>query len=183
MKALTLTQPWATLVAIGAKSVETRSWSTKHRGPLAIHAAKALPKSWHQFRHRSFIDVLEPLVGVNSFGVPNLDRLPIGCVLAVVNVVDVFTTEEIAKMTMGSPGVRGGDRSVPFLNADEYAFGDYSPGRYGWVFNNIRRLTQPFPYKGAQRIWTMRDGDAFIMTNLMPSSPLTREEAERAWKV
>ncbi len=40
MKALTLTQPWAHLVAVGAKRVETRSWPTPYRGPLAIHAAQ-----------------------------------------------------------------------------------------------------------------------------------------------
>src|SRR6476620_4962366 len=42
MKALTLTQPWATLIASGAKRVETRSWGTSYRGPVAIHAAKGL---------------------------------------------------------------------------------------------------------------------------------------------
>ena len=42
MKVLTLTQPWATLVAIGAKRIETRSWATKYRGPLLIHAAAGL---------------------------------------------------------------------------------------------------------------------------------------------
>src|SRR6202030_2406661 len=47
MKALTLTQPWATLVAIGAKRIETRSWPTLYRGPLAIYAAKRFPK-WAQ---------------------------------------------------------------------------------------------------------------------------------------
>lgn len=40
MKALSLTQPWASLVAVGAKRIETRSWRTSYRGPLAIHAAK-----------------------------------------------------------------------------------------------------------------------------------------------
>jgi activating signal cointegrator 1 len=39
MKVLTLHQPWASLVALGVKTIETRSWSTKYRGPLAIHAA------------------------------------------------------------------------------------------------------------------------------------------------
>ncbi|MFL5577327.1 MAG: ASCH domain-containing protein [Gemmatimonadaceae bacterium] len=43
MKALTLTQPWATLVAIGAKTIETRSWPTHYRGEVAIHAAKGFP--------------------------------------------------------------------------------------------------------------------------------------------
>lgn len=43
MKALTIRQPWASLIAHGVKTIETRSWSTKYRGPLAIHAGKARP--------------------------------------------------------------------------------------------------------------------------------------------
>lgn len=46
---LTFRDPWGTLVALGAKRIETRSWSTPHRGPLAIHIAKTLPpeaKAW-----------------------------------------------------------------------------------------------------------------------------------------
>ena len=52
MKALTLTQPWATLVAMGAKRIETRSWTTNYRGPLAIHAGKG-PSTigWPQLNH------------------------------------------------------------------------------------------------------------------------------------
>ncbi len=42
MRTLTLTQPWATLVALGAKTIETRSWQTSYRGPLAIHAGQGL---------------------------------------------------------------------------------------------------------------------------------------------
>ena len=40
IKAITLLQPYAALVAIGAKTIETRSWYTPYRGPLAIHAGK-----------------------------------------------------------------------------------------------------------------------------------------------
>lgn len=43
VKALTMTDPWGTLVALGAKRIEIRSWSTPHNGPLAIHVAKSLP--------------------------------------------------------------------------------------------------------------------------------------------
>ena len=43
MKGLTMTQPWATLVAISANVIETRDWPTKYRGPIAIHAAKGFP--------------------------------------------------------------------------------------------------------------------------------------------
>ncbi len=44
IRGLTLTKPWATLVALGHKRIETRSWSTVYRGPIAIHAAKGLPR-------------------------------------------------------------------------------------------------------------------------------------------
>lgn len=40
MKAITIWQPWASLLAHGMKQYETRSWATKYRGPIAIHAAK-----------------------------------------------------------------------------------------------------------------------------------------------
>ena len=40
LRALTLTQPWASLIAAGAKHWETRSWRTRFRGELAIHAAR-----------------------------------------------------------------------------------------------------------------------------------------------
>ena len=39
MKCITLWQPWATLIMLGIKKIETRSWHTQHRGPLAIHSA------------------------------------------------------------------------------------------------------------------------------------------------
>ena len=66
MKVITLTQPWATLVAIGAKRIETRSWPTRYRGPLAIHAAIGLGpvggKKGLQAKcaERAFSDVLTP---------------------------------------------------------------------------------------------------------------------------
>jgi hypothetical protein len=44
MKAITIIQPWATLLAIGEKKFETRSWGTKYRGELAIHASKKTDK-------------------------------------------------------------------------------------------------------------------------------------------
>ena len=40
MKAITIWQPYASAIAVGLKHYETRSWPTKHRGPLAIHSAK-----------------------------------------------------------------------------------------------------------------------------------------------
>jgi activating signal cointegrator 1 len=44
MKALSLHQPWASLIADGRKKIETRDWELLHRGPLAIHAAQKIDK-------------------------------------------------------------------------------------------------------------------------------------------
>jgi hypothetical protein len=40
MKALSVRQPWASLIASGKKTIEVRSWRTHYRGPLLICAAK-----------------------------------------------------------------------------------------------------------------------------------------------
>jgi hypothetical protein len=42
-RAVTLSQPWATLLALGVKTTETRAWTTNYSGPLLIHAGKSLP--------------------------------------------------------------------------------------------------------------------------------------------
>jgi activating signal cointegrator 1 len=48
MKAISICQPWATLIVIGAKRFETRSWKTDYRGILAIHASKTkVPHACH----------------------------------------------------------------------------------------------------------------------------------------
>lgn len=41
MKALTICQPYAHLIAIGEKPIENRTWETPYRGPLAIHAGRS----------------------------------------------------------------------------------------------------------------------------------------------
>jgi ASCH domain len=41
MRVLTVRQPWAELIVSGRKDVENRTWATKYRGPLLIHAGAA----------------------------------------------------------------------------------------------------------------------------------------------
>jgi hypothetical protein len=47
MKALTVHQPWASLIARGIKTVETRSVRTRYRGRVAIHAGKSVA-TWQE---------------------------------------------------------------------------------------------------------------------------------------
>ena len=52
MKTLTLKQPWATLVAEGIKRYEFRSWKTKYRGKVYIHAGAGVDKKeMHKYQH------------------------------------------------------------------------------------------------------------------------------------
>ena len=44
MKVLTIRQPWASLIMNGYKKFEFRSWSTKYRGAILIHAGKNVDK-------------------------------------------------------------------------------------------------------------------------------------------
>jgi hypothetical protein len=41
MRALTILQPWAEMIARGVKRIENRTWRTSHRGPLTTHAGKS----------------------------------------------------------------------------------------------------------------------------------------------
>jgi hypothetical protein len=42
MKALSIMQPWAWLIVNGHKDIENRTWPTKYRGPILIHAGKTV---------------------------------------------------------------------------------------------------------------------------------------------
>ena len=44
MKVLTVKQPWATLLALGLKEYEFRSWKTNYRGKVLIHAGESIDK-------------------------------------------------------------------------------------------------------------------------------------------
>ncbi len=41
VKALSVKQPWANLIAAGEKTVETRTWATDYRGPILIVSSKS----------------------------------------------------------------------------------------------------------------------------------------------
>lgn len=150
MKALTLTQPWATLVAIGAKRIETRSWSTSYRGPLAIHAAAGLGPVGGKTgllglcRSEPFRSAL---LAAGILGTP---ALPLGAIVAVAELVDCLPTRGQRLETGGGPKYADW---VHDLSSTERAFGDYTPGRYGWTLANIRALETPIPARGALSLW------------------------------
>lgn len=144
MKALSLMQPWATLIAQGAKRIETRNWSTSYRGPLAIHASKSLPR-W-------VVDVVrsEPQFAA-ALGNQALDDLPRGCIVATCQLVAVKF------IPLGGDGwdwIGPTGRQYDYtITNRERAFGDFTIGRYAWLLADVRPIDAPIPAKGALGLW------------------------------
>lgn len=84
MKALTIWQPWASLLACGAKQYETRSWATYYRGPIAIHAAKKSVFHVLDLIPSPVLAEMTKLIGAGW------NDLPTGAVIATAELVDVW---------------------------------------------------------------------------------------------
>lgn len=141
IKALTLHQPWATLIAVGAKRIETRSWGTNYRGLLAIHAGKN-PAYFDLINTEPFSSVLNAADALDN-------HLPTGAIVAICELVGV---DRFGAWIDRKPMLWQKGRYQFELSDQERAFGDYSIGRYGLFLANIRRI-DPIPCRGAQGLW------------------------------
>ncbi len=141
MKCISLWNPWAFLMAIDKKRFETRSWPTSYRGPLAIHAAKRWnPQLELLCTTEPFKSIIIGELGQLHYG--NLEAyLPFGQIIAVVDLLDC---QKITMAPMNMP------------SSHEFAFGDYTIGRYVWQTRNVRRIN-PMPYKGQQGFFDIPD--------------------------
>ncbi len=134
MKALTLWQPWASAIGCGAKTVETRSWGTGYRGPLAIHAGK----------HKMTADDRDVLQSgwsgmLMARGYRAEDDLPLGAVVATCTLFDVVQIQ---------------DDPLGFWNTEfDHLLGDYTPGRFAWLLRDVRALPTPLECNGHQGLW------------------------------
>ncbi len=150
MRAISLWQPWATAVAVRAKRIETRHWSTDYRGPLLIHAAKRCNKT--EMRDyagdRHWLDALRPAGATQAGCAPLWELLPLGAVVAVCNLVDCRPSESFT--TMELDGLRRHEGEPQHWGWSERMMGNFEPGRFGWVLDNIHPLRQPIPFKGGQ---------------------------------
>lgn len=126
IKAISLWQPWASLMALGHKKIEPRSWATRYRGPLYIHAAKKII-GWPSITIQAVFDdiAFQP------------SDLPLGCLICKVNLVDC-----IKIFIHNRPAY------------PERIFGDYTPYRFMWITENLETF-DPIPYRGRQRIFNV----------------------------
>jgi activating signal cointegrator 1 len=142
VKTLSMTEPWGTLVARGAKQMETRSWSTAYRGPVAIHCARRMPEDLNALCQLPYFCEALPSNARNE-QLPLDQRFPRGKVIAIALLDEVQPTECVQP------------------NAQERAFGNYAPGRYAWIFSTVYQLRTPQPVRGTLGLWTWHPLPAF----------------------
>lgn len=170
MKAITIQQPWASLIASGDKKYETRSWNTKYRGPIAIHAGKQIDPDVFQY----LLCKLATMDQLEKCGITpeTLDELPRGAVIATADLVNVWrivyhpgTDVDKAKhIPLGAESLST-DKNAPdfadyFVPTEkEIALGHWVPGNYAWELQNVKILPEPIPAKGKQGLWDWEPGN------------------------
>lgn len=127
MKVLSIKEPFASLIKERIKTVETRSWKTKYRGEIYIHAS--LKKI--NIKDERIKKLLELL--------PNKD-MQYGHIICKCNLIDCIYMDEDYVNNIKK-------------NKQEYLCGHYEVGRYGWVLELIEVLKEPIPAKGYLGIW------------------------------
>ncbi len=58
MKALTIKQPWASLIVHGIKNIENRTWKTNYRGRILIHASAKDSGALYELLNERQLDVM-----------------------------------------------------------------------------------------------------------------------------
>lgn len=128
MKVITLIQPWATLIILEEKQIETRSWPTNIRGTIGIHAGKKIDKK-----------VFDDPVYKEVFAQHNItpQNIITSAIIGTCEIVDVQKTESL----------------ISNISNKEVIFGDYSPNRYGWILSNINPIEPIKNIKGMLGFW------------------------------
>ena len=173
MKALTLHQPYATLIARGQKWYETRSWQppvSLYGQRIAIHAGTSR-KSLQWLQRQPFYAELEASLDLTDLPVGGIvatavldhvlrveqtrisykdpQRVGRSSFKAVLTGMTVDATEWAYHIHLGSTS-----RTVQ-VNRQEYLLGDWSAGRYCWRFVDVQLVAPPVPCRGHQRIWNV----------------------------
>lgn len=153
MKAITILEPWASLVACGKKHIETRSWAIKHRGPIAIHAGKDQDKKGERIRHI--------VARAEQYGII-IPELQFGKVIAIADLVDCVKVVCRTRLKVGNhEAMKAILENDTIVSGSEFAFGDYTPFRYAWILDNVRKI-DPVPSKGMQRVWNWNEPFEFL---------------------
>jgi activating signal cointegrator 1 len=138
LKAVTIWQPWAQLIALGLKRYETRSWPTSYRGQLLIHASK----KWGSDEIVHYGRLINMLACQFPGGYPGQlsfeNALPLGKIVALCDLVECWHC---------------GVEPPPNVCRIESCCGDFGLGRYAWQLENMIHIMPPIEARGAQGLW------------------------------
>lgn len=156
VKCLSIIQPWASLCVLGEKRIETRSWNTKYRGVLYIHASA----KWNNKLYESINEIgAEQILDKAGYYLTKIrngkitTNLPLGAIIGKVDLIDVIPTKVFH--TPSFLDIRSfiwNDKLVDWSKKEE-AFGDYSSNRFGWLLANPVMFPNPIFAKGKLGIW------------------------------
>lgn len=130
--AISLWQPWASLIALGLKPFEFRGWVPPHRfmnRPVAIHAAKKMEPKKVLLK---LLDDYEGTAAIPVIGAALYDELPLGAILCTATIV----------------GHRLADGLVEPLTGETL-----HGGGFAWRLDKIKAYPQPIPATGSQGFW------------------------------
>ena len=124
MKVLSIKEPWASLIMNGTKKIETRSWKTKYRGEIYIHASLSKAKITKP-------EVYELIKDMN---------FKCGYIICKCNLVDcIYMTDEYVN-------------DMKINHYEEYICGHYEVGRYAWIGEDVK-VSEPIEAKGKLGLW------------------------------
>lgn len=172
MDAISLWQPWASLIACGAKPYETRDWAPPARligQRIAICAGKKVSQNGvalamelvrddgmaARLYHRGC-----PLNMMGDFSLsPGIALFPVGCVVCTALLDGAFLLGDPAKGTAvpsAHVAKRLISRKMPECFTVRYDdYGDYSPGRWAWLLRDVEICKPPIAVKGRQKFFSL----------------------------
>lgn len=144
MRALSLLQPWASLLAMGAKKWETRSWKPSPTMLYVIREQGILIHASVRFdvQNRN-LATLPPFCGYLT----RATELPTGAIIGYIRVGKIIPTD--TWMTEFNPDLNEDART-------EQAFGNYNRGRWAWEMLESVAFDAPIPCKGALSLWNYK---------------------------
>ena len=163
LTAITLHQPWASLISAGCKQYETRDWKTSYRGLIAIHAG-CKPKGKQKLRDHENV--------VKSFCNLLTEDCPYSSVIAIAEMTDCILMTE---------------KFISQQTETELSCGNWQVGRYAFKLENVRSIT-PTQATGKQGFWKWEYNQDLPDTNTLTpisqpvsaSTPILPEVLTRA---
>ena len=135
--ALSLWQPWASLVVWGEKQYETRNWRTDYRGLVYIHAAKTWTREQSRFLQTHAFAARDIELRIPGAIQNNRDN-PLEGIVGIIGIVNITDCCEICTA------------DVMRCSQKEISYGDWTPGRYAIECSGVVVFAKPIPWRGQQ---------------------------------